>query len=80
MSSCPICGASLAGRRSDARYCSGACRVEGLACSKALLSARETSRLFRRDRLAFLESPGIGRVGREELQRPLRSLENGVPS
>lgn len=25
---CVVCGASLAGRRSDARHCSGACRAE----------------------------------------------------
>lgn len=25
---CPVCGGALAGRRSDARYCSGTCRAE----------------------------------------------------
>lgn len=25
---CVVCGASIAGRRSDARHCSGACRAE----------------------------------------------------
>lgn len=27
-SGCPVCGASLAGRRAGARYCSAACRRE----------------------------------------------------
>jgi len=40
---CPICGADLSGRRSDAQFCSGACRVEAWRLRR-LLSGREAGR------------------------------------
>ena len=33
---CPVCGASLAGRRADARLCSAACRREHRRVSRLL--------------------------------------------
>jgi hypothetical protein len=40
---CVVCGSSLAGHRSDARHCSGACRAEA-ARLRAILSAAEGQR------------------------------------
>lgn len=40
---CAVCGASLDGRRSDARHCTDACRVEGWRIAR-LLAGREAGR------------------------------------
>lgn len=39
---CVVCGASLRGRRSDARHCSGACRAEASRL-RAILRGAESA-------------------------------------
>jgi len=38
---CPVCGASLADRRADARFCSPACRREHYRLSRLLSGRRD---------------------------------------
>lgn len=64
--SCALCGASLARRRSDARYCSGACRA---AASRARAESRNPAR----------EAHRRARVGREDPSHLSVFLDEAAP-
>ena len=62
---CALCGASLEGRRADARYCSSACRVEAWRLRR-LLEGRPVGRYATAaDRLAAYGRPRRGRRSQE---------------
>jgi hypothetical protein len=54
---CAFCGADLAARRSDARYCSAACRVEAWRLRRLLSGARVGRYATPRDRMAAFGRP-----------------------
>ena len=59
---CALCGSSLARRRSDARYCSGACRAAA-------------SRIRAETRKAAAEAHISARMAREDPSRPAMCLD-----
>lgn len=62
---CALCGASLGRRRSDARYCSSACRVEAWRLRR-LLEGRPVGRYATAaDRMAAYGRPRRGRRSQE---------------
>lgn len=57
MSACPVCGASLDGRRADAVYCSNGCRQEAYRFRR-LLAGRPVGRYVSvSDRMAAFGRP-----------------------
>ena len=49
MSACPVCGASLAGRRRHTRFCSGRCRAQASLRRRIESAVRQAG-----------EAPGVG--------------------
>ena len=72
--SCAFCGAGLEGRRSDARYCSTACRVEAWRLRR-LLEGRPVGRYATAaDRMAAYGRPRR----RSRSQTPRDPVDSGV--